>query len=44
MKDKFAEVQDQLEDLEDDISSFKTQTKRDFRAVSCRQSTGAKYL
>ena len=34
MKDKFAEVQDQLEDLEDDISSLKTQSKRDFRTVN----------
>jgi DNA repair exonuclease SbcCD ATPase subunit len=33
MKDKFAEVQDQLEELEDDISSVKTQTKRDARKV-----------
>jgi len=34
MKDKFAEVQDQLEELEDDISGLKTQTKRDSRAVN----------
>ena len=38
MKDKFAEVQDQLEDLEDDISSLKTQTKRDFRSVNAEIS------
>ena len=33
MKDKFAEVQDQLEELEDVISGVKTQTKRDSRAI-----------
>ena len=33
MKDKFAEVQDQLEELEDDISSVKTQTNRDKRLL-----------
>ena len=38
MKDKFAEVQEQLEELEDDISSVKTQTKRDFRAVNAEIS------
>ena len=30
MKDKFSEVQDQIEELEDEISGVKTQTKRDF--------------
>ena len=38
MKDKFAEVQEQLEELEDDISSVNTQTKRDFRAVNAEIS------
>ena len=33
MIDKFAEVQDQLEELEDEISGVKTQTKRDSRAI-----------
>ena len=34
MKNKFSDVQDQLEELEDDISGLKTQTKRDSRAVN----------
>ena len=38
MKDKFADVQDQLEELEDDISSVKTQTKRDNRAINAKLS------
>ena len=38
MKDKFAEVQDQLEDLEDDISSLKTQSKKSFRVVNAEIS------
>ncbi len=34
MKDKFAEVQEQLEELEDDISGINTRTKKEFRSVN----------
>ena len=36
MKKSFDEVRDNLEDLEDDISSVKTQTKRDLRKINVK--------
>ena len=36
MKKSFDEVRDDLEDLEDDISSVKTQTKRDLRKINVK--------
>jgi len=36
MKKGFADLGDQLEDLEDDLSSLKTQSKRDLRKVNAK--------